>query len=108
MARMANAETDTETWRKHVARWRASGQTVPEYCREHGLAVSAMKYRIRREAVAPTIRLARVKRMASTPIVAPAPAAAVVIEVGLARVRVERGVDEATLATVLAALGVRR
>ena len=104
---MANAETDTETWRKHVARWRASGQTVPEYCRENGLAVSTMRYRIRREAAAPTIRLARVKRMAS-PIVAPAPAAAVVIEVGAARVRVESGVDEATLSTVLAALGVGR
>ena len=70
------------------------------------LAVGAMKYRIRREAVAPTIRLARVERTASPPI--EVPASAVMIEVGAARVRVERGVDEATLATVLAALGVRR
>ncbi len=108
---MANIDTapSAEAWRRHVERWRESGQTVPEYCREHGLAVGAMRYQIRRApAPAPmAIRLARVER-AARPDAPPPAEPAVVIEVGSARVRVERGVDVATLTTVLVALGVRR
>ena len=82
---------------------------MPEYCREHGLAVGAMRYQIRRApAPAPmAIRLARVER-AARPDAPPPAAPTVVIEVGPARIRVERGVDVATLTTVLVALGVRR
>jgi hypothetical protein len=108
---MANREavTSEEGWVRHVARWRQGGQTVAEYCREHGLGVGAMRYQLRRAPVAdaPRVRLARVERTAPTAAAAPA-TAAVVIEVGATRVRVERGVDEATVTTVLAALGVRR
>ena len=107
---MANFDTapSAEAWLRHVERWRESGQTVPAYCREHGLEVGAMRYQIRRVPQPQTtaIRLARVVRTAS-PSVEPAGAAAVVIEIGPARIRVERGVDAATLTTVLVALGAR-
>ncbi len=106
---MANSETapSAEAWQKHVGRWRESGRSVPDYCREHGLDVGAMRYQIRRAPTTMTtaIRLARVVRPRT---LARLPSeAAVVIEIGPARIRVERGVDAATLATVLAALGVR-
>ena len=106
---MANIDTapSAEAWRRHVERWRESGQTVPEYCGEHGLAVGAMRYQIRRSPAPMAIRLARVER-AARPDDPPPAEPAVVIEVGPARVRVERGVDVATLTTVLVALGVRR
>ena len=108
---MANSETATsaEAWQRHLQRWREGGQSVPDYCREHGLDVGAMRYQIRRApAPAPAttaIRLARVVR-AAVPVEATAPA--IVVEIGDARVRVERGVDAATLTTVFVALGVRR
>lgn len=117
MARMTNARTEPsrETWRKHVAQWREGGQSVPEYCREHGLDVGAMRYQIRRAPASTPFRVARVERVtAPAPLPAPpaassgrALAAAVVIEFGPARIHVESGVDPATLATVLAAFGVR-
>lgn len=107
---MGNFDTapSAEAWLRHVERWRESGQTVPAYCREHGLEVGALRYQIRR-APAPTttaIRLARVVRTAP-PAGEPPSGGAVVIEIGPAKIRVERGVDAATLTTVLVALGAR-
>lgn len=107
---MANIETapSAEAWLKHIARWRDGGQAVPDYCREHGLDVGAMRYRIRRAPSpdAAVIRLARVERVAAPSTAADA--AAVVIEFVAVKIRVERGVDAETLATVLGALGMRR
>ena len=33
---------DTETWRRRVASWRASGQTAAEYSARHGAAVATL------------------------------------------------------------------
>ena len=107
---MGNYDTapSAEAWLRHVERWRESGQTVPDYCREHGLELGAMRYQIRRAPAPPptAIRLARVERN-TRPQAEPPADAAVVIEIGPARIRVERGVDAATLTTVLVALGAR-
>src|SRR5688572_29609583 len=111
MRRMA----DAATWKKRVA-WRASGQTAPEYSKQQGLTLSALQrwsHRLRREAQelpgppAAAVRLARVERVAavSTEPAAAATVPRIVIELGGARVHVERGVDAATVAMVLAALG---
>ena len=108
---MATTELDATQWQRHVTRWRAGHQTVPAYCAVHGLAVATMRYRIRRHATAvpaPAVRVARVERVPAAPVAAVAPPAAIVIEVGRARVRVEAGADAATLATVLSALAVAR
>ncbi len=47
---MANNETapSAEAWQRHVERWREGGLSVPDYCREHGLDIGAMRYQIRR------------------------------------------------------------
>lgn len=108
---MANSETapSAEAWLKHVERWREGGRSVPDYCREHGLDVGAMRYQIRRAPTPPpmtAIRLARVVRTAAPAEVPPAPA--IVVEIGEARVHVEPGVDTATLTAVFVALGARR
>jgi hypothetical protein len=114
---MAMTELDATQWQRHVTRWRAGHQTVPAYCAAHGLAVATMRYQIRRHATAavpaPAVRVARAERVAATPVAtapvaAPTPPAAIVIEVGRARVRVEAGADAATLTTVLSALAVAR
>jgi hypothetical protein len=106
---------DAATWRNRVAAWRASGQTAAEYSKQHGLTLSSLQrwsHRLRREAPDPpaaaaAIRLARVERVAvSSEPTAPATVPGVVVEISGARVRVERGADSATVAMVLAALGV--
>lgn len=102
---MANFDTapSAEAWLKHVARWREGGQSVPDYCRKHGLDIGAMRYQIRRApAATPSIQLARVERVPPPSVAADG---GVVIELGPVRIRVERGVDAATLTTVLGALG---
>jgi hypothetical protein len=68
-----------------------------------------MRYQIRRAPAPPAapLRLARVQREARLS-VSVANGRAVVVEIGTARVRVEPGVDAATLEMVLAALGARR
>lgn len=108
---MAKDDLDTTQWQRHVARWRAGRLTVPAYCEAHGLALAAMRYQIRRQpASVATVPLVRIER-ATDAVAAPAPTAGtgeIVIEVGRARVRVEAGVDGATLATVLTALGAVR
>jgi len=105
---------DSATWKKRVAAWRASGQTAAEYSKQHGLTLSSLQrwsHRLRGEALEPAppaaVRLARVERVAavSTEPAAAATAPGIVIELCGARLRVERGVDAATVATVLAALG---
>ncbi len=49
----------------HVNAWRASGQTGPVYCAEHGLKVSSLhtwSSRLRRKALK-GVRMARVKKV---------------------------------------------
>ena len=103
---------DAATWKKRVAAWRASGQTAAEYCELHSLTLSSLRHwshRLGRVApVTPsssTVRLARVERVATESTSPPLTSPAVLIDIGSAHVRVERGVDAATVAAVLAALG---
>ena len=106
---------DTETWRRRVASWRASGQTAAEYSARHGFAAATLKWwssRLKHGSTvpdapgAPRVRLARVVRRAAPPV--PAPRGEVVVDlldVG-ARVTVAAGATRDTLQVVLAALGV--
>jgi transposase-like protein len=110
--RRVSAMKDSTNWDQRmatVAAWRASGQTVAEYCERHGVKPSELRYWVKGapRSVATTaapVRFARVERaVAESPPVSPP--AAIVIEVGAARVRVERGIDARTLAIVLEVLG---
>lgn len=99
---------DAAVSRKRVAAWRASGLTAAAFFVEQGLELRSLRYwtyRRRRdaEAVAPLpVRLARVVRGEAPP---RADGAALVVEVGRARISVARGFDRATLAAVLDVLG---
>ena len=95
------------TWSKRVAAWRASGLTAPEFCAGRDFAVGTLRVwacRLERAqrrgagAAAPVseMRLVRVLRAAP-----PSPGTGVSIEVAGARIAVEAGFDEATLAAVL-------
>lgn len=110
---------DTETWKRRVASWRASGQTAAEYSARHGFTAATLRWwssRLKRSATVPDVapgasdasrvRLARVVRRAAPP--APPPRGEVVVDLlGLgARVTVEAGAKRETLQVVLAALGV--
>jgi hypothetical protein len=102
---------DKEIWRRHVASWRASGQTAAEFSASHGLAVATLRgwsSKLKREAAgaaAPRVRLARVVRQPAAP--ASRRGEVVVEFLDLrARVIIEAGATRETLQVVLAALGV--
>lgn len=93
-------------WEKRVAAWRASGLSADAFAEGRGFAgatlrwwSSRLKSGARARGATSEVRLAQVVR-------APRPVAhGVVVELRGARVLVPPGVDEATLATVIAALG---
>jgi hypothetical protein len=109
------AMADTETWKRRVASWRASGQTAVEFSARHGFAAATLRWwssRLKGSSTAPAapgvprVRLARVVRRAVPP--APPPRGEIVVDLldlG-ARVTVEAGAKRETLQVVLAALGV--
>jgi hypothetical protein len=99
------------TWRQHLQRQEASGQTARAYCRRHGLAETAFRYW--RRTIADRDREARrsapVAAFVPVTVVGP-PAAGSPIDIRLAgghRVRVRAGCDRDLLAAVLGLLGGR-
>lgn len=100
-----------QTWRQHLQRQQASGQTARDYCRDHDLAETAFHYW--RRTIADRDREAQ----RSTPVPAFVPVAVVgpaaggsPIDIRLAgghRVRVRAGCDRELLAAVLGLLGAR-
>lgn len=108
---MANAKI----WKRRVAAWKASGLTATAFCAREGLGRRALHHWVGRlppetsPPVAEPVRLARLVRSPpsseSPPVAAPAITAALVIEVGGARVTVARDADLGMVATVLALVG---
>jgi hypothetical protein len=100
-----------QTWRQHLRRQQASGQTARAYCRDHDLAETAFHYW--RRTIAERDR--EVRRPDPTPAFVPVTvvgpsAAGSPIDIRLAgghRVRVRAGCDRELLAAVLALLGAR-
>lgn len=99
---------DAATWQARVAAWRASGKTAAVFCAGSGMSVSALRYWARRwpaeSARTAMVRLARVVARPGSP----APAPALIVEVGVARIRVEPGFDRTTLAAIVDVLGGAR
>lgn len=100
------------TWRQHLQRQEASGQTARAYCRRHGLAETAFHYW--RRTIADRDRQTRPATPAPAfvpvTVVGPSPAAGSPIDIRLAggqRVRVRAGCDRDLLAAVLSLLGGR-
>lgn len=100
------------TWRQHLDRQEASGQTARAYCRDHDLAETAFHYW--RRTIAERDRQARPATPAAAfvpvTVVGPPTAADSPIDIRLPgghRVRVRAGCDRELLAAVLALLGAR-
>ncbi len=84
--------------RAEVVAWRASGRTLAEFARQRGYSRSALEKwaRAERSGEGPEFVRLEVARVGG-----------LTIEVGEARVRVERGFDAKLLLEVVAALGGR-
>jgi transposase len=100
--------TRAPEWAARLEAWRASGKSASEFCAEHGYSVKNLVWwssHLRRKSAPAAKRqrvmLARVVR--KRPVVRRAPAA-VVVEIGDARIEVTAGADRATLALVFDAL----
>jgi hypothetical protein len=104
MAKAAKA-----TWQRHVARWRASGETAAEFAVREGIKVGTLRWwssRLRRDvttapvqAPVPMVQLIRVPSKTC--------ATGVIVELTdvRARVMVEPGFDRETFSLVLEMLG---
>ena len=108
--------TDRKTWEQRVAAWRASGESAQKFAEGRDYTVHMLRYWARRideeaaAASAPSIRLARVVRAPAEAAALPRATArqptgaALVLEVGGARVQVPAGFERATLRAVLEVL----
>lgn len=104
--------TDTESlWAERIAAWRASGDTVPAFCKGKDFTPSGLRYWTSRLRAGkplppkPEVRLARVVRPAPS---AEATETPILLEVGAVRLGIRRGFDPATLRAVLDVLGGAR
>jgi hypothetical protein len=104
--------TETEAkWAARVERWRASGNTAPEFARGQGFESSTLRYwasRLKRlppslAKPVPRVRMVRVRW--TPPAVMAAP---LVVGIGAARVEVRSGFDRALLRQVVEALAEER
>ena len=101
--------TTTQTkWAARVAAWRSSGQTAPAFCKNKEFSPGGLRYwssRLGRGEAVSEVRMARVVR--AVPALDPI-TSTIVVEVGGARVAVQRGFDPEALRAVLAMLGETR
>ena len=113
---MARGQRDPELerqWRERMARWQASGLTVREFCRRHGLLETSFYYWKRelrkRDAAAPaTLKSCSVKKPRPTflPLtVLPAATLSVEVRCPSGHVVVLSACDAASLASLFMALG---
>lgn len=111
-------------WARRVAAWKTSGLTSEAFCKGKAFTAGGLRYwahQLRQKPRAatpkPVIRIGRVLRRraaveaAPTLVVPPGAdaraAAAIVVELGAARVVVRPGFDQPTLAAVVEVLGAR-
>jgi hypothetical protein len=100
--------TTQAKWAARVSAWRSSGQTAPAFCEGKGFSPGGLRYwssRLGRGEGLSEIKMARVVR--AEPALEPA-TSPIVVEVGGARVTVQRGFDPEALRAVLAVLGDAR
>jgi hypothetical protein len=96
--------TTQAKWGARVSAWRSSGQTAPVFCKGKDFSPGGLRYwssRLGRGEVVREVRMARVVRavQAVESVMSP-----IVVEVGGARVAVQRGFDPDALRAVLAVL----
>jgi hypothetical protein len=93
-------------WKKHVAGWRASGETAQQYCERHGLSTNSLSgwaSRLKRDEQTAEAAM----RWAKVEVTTAASLRPIVIRVRDVHIDVERGFDADTLAAILAVLDRR-
>jgi hypothetical protein len=116
--------TKKTIWAQRIAEWRGSGQTSLKYCEGRGFTAGALRHWAHRlgesqarKAEQVKVRMARVVTATesgarSTKVSGRDPGerveAALIVEVGTARISVQPGFDHATLAAVLEVLTTQR
>lgn len=110
---ISSASTEAQ-WSERVTAWRNSGESIAVFARGKGFSDSALRYwKMRlsrppkengRPRIVPLVSKSQAPR-ARAAVAAATPSSDVVVEVGLARIRVSRGFDREVLVSVVAALG---
>lgn len=100
--------TKSAEWAARLEAWRASGKSANEFCAEHGYSAKNLVWwssHFRRQA-APTVKRQRVilARVVRKPREVRQTPAAIVVQIGEARIEVTAGADRAVLALVLETL----
>jgi hypothetical protein len=106
---MNAARANRAEWVERIRAWRSSGQNAEQFATGKGYAASTLKwwsYRLGTAAKAP--RFLQVVRSEQKAPAQRATDEGLLVEVGLARVRVGRGFDATLLGEVVAALGGAR
>ena len=86
-----------ESWRKHIANQRQSGQSVEAYCKNHGLKSHNWHYWNKKLSAAPM-------KHPVTVLTPPKPGQAVTIEVGGIKLEIKGKRDAKTVAKLIATL----
>ena len=92
-------------WKKHVAGWRASGETAKQYSERHGLATTSLwswSSRLKRDGEFADVAMRWAKVKVTTLTQPP-----ITLRVRDVQIVVERGFDADTLAAILAVLDRR-
>jgi len=98
-----SAEARIEYWRARIAEQERSGMSVGRFCQEQQITEQSFYVWRKRLRQPEAVRFALVERGAATAATAAEPMLELVLKTG-ERLRIGRGVDEAALRTVLAAL----
>lgn len=101
MTTSTRARATKAIWKDRVEAWRASGTSAAEFAREHGLAASTLRWWSSHLTCAEAPRFLQLVPKARATTAPPE----LVVEVGVARVRVAAGFDAALLSDVVRALG---
>ena len=94
-------------WRQHVAKYRASGQSRADYCRQHGLKLHQLAYHVGvRNKQAPIGESAFAQVVVASPPMPHASTARLLVGGGVA-VEFDSGCDPTWVARLVAAVGGR-
>jgi transposase-like protein len=98
-----SVEARSEYWRERIAEQERSGMSVGRFCQEQQITEQSFYVWRKRLRQPEAVRFALVERGAAPAAIAEEPMLELVLKTG-ERLRIGRGVDEAALRTVLAAL----
>lgn len=98
----------TVFWRQHISKYRASGQTRAEYCRQHGIKLHQLAYQVVQHNKMGPEESGFAKVAVTDAPVAPCRSGARLLVGGGIAVEFDAGTDPAWVARLVAAVGGRQ